>query len=323
MKKTHLLNLILMIGLSLNIQFSYAIDDIKNSQCSTINVANEKIALNSDKNVKILNAFNDTTFSSDIADWKLYVDSESHVGQFFNQPAGIWLKGSDNDLAVVSNAIHNSVKAAPLFVTYFIPTKNSYKPDQNKINDYIIRNINIAKTIGNQRAIIIIEPDLLCLSLNTPGLLTVNQQIITEVVKNYKTFSPNARIYIDAGHSNWHQAYKVAWMLKGAGIDKADGFATNVSNFQFTDNELNYAGTLSKLLNGKRFVIDTSRNGNGPGKERNNAHEWSDPIGIKVGYRPTTLVTHKGLDAFLWVKPPGEADGTAFPAGSWHPELLD
>jgi endoglucanase len=114
----------------------------------------------------------------------------------------------------------------------------------------------------------------------------------------------------------------MAGILKGSGVDLADGFATNISNFQKTNFELAYAKKLSTLLDGKRYIIDTSRNGNGPGKSRGNAPQWSDPIGVKIGYKPTTLVTHEGLDAFLWVKPPGEADGSAFPAGSWHPELI-
>jgi endoglucanase len=59
-------------------------------------------------------------------------------------------------------------------------------------------------------------------------------------------------------------------------------------------------------------VIDTSRNGGAAG-------DWcgDDNTDRRVGQHPTLTP----VDAYLWVKRPGEADGCAFAAGSFQPAL--
>lgn len=259
---------------------------------------------------------------SEITGWKLYKDWNNPSVRYFNQPSGIWLNGTQNDKEIVSRAISVSTEAVPVFVLYFSPTRNNKYPTEFHIKDYLNRNREIAQFIKTNQAIIIVEPDALCLNSDSIVAQEVTQEIIRNIVTIYRQECPNARIYIDAGHSQWVPVYKMARILRKSGIEQADGFSTNVSNFQYTENEIAYAQKLSGLLAGKRFVIDTSRNGNGPGQKRLNGPLWSDPTNIKTGLKPTTVTAHKMLDAFLWVKPPGEADGTAFPAGSWHPELI-
>ena len=83
----------------------------------------------------------------------------------------------------------------------------------------------------------------------------------------------------------------------------------------------------------KGFVIDSSRNGQGPwvGNE-----DWCNPPDRGLGVRPTSNTGVPLLDAYLWVKIPGESDGsctrgTVGPgdpvrrmvdpaAGAWFPE---
>ncbi len=88
------------------------------------------------------------------------------------------------------------------------------------------------------------------------------------------------------------------------------------------------------------FVIDTSRNGQGPWVPDPSLSEpeaWCNPVGRGLGARPTTITGDPLADAFLWVKVPGESDGqchrgTAGPtdpvrgvvdpaAGAWFPAL--
>jgi endoglucanase len=52
------------------------------------------------------------------------------------------------------------------------------------------------------------------------------------------------------------------------------------------------------------FVIDTSRNGNGP-----HGNQWCNPPGRAVGEVPTCDTGEEQCDAFLWIKIPGESDG--------------
>jgi len=91
--------------------------------------------------------------------------------------------------------------------------------------------------------------------------------------------------------------------FQAVAVPEADGFALNVSNFVTTASNVSYGQQVSTLLGGAHFVVDTSRNGNGPGSD------WCNPPGRAVGQRPTSQTGQVGVDAFLWVKRPGESDG--------------
>jgi endoglucanase len=62
------------------------------------------------------------------------------------------------------------------------------------------------------------------------------------------------------------------------------------------------------------FVIDTSRNGKGSwapkeGTTYKDAQTWCNPPDRGLGARPTTRTGNPLVDAFLWIKVPGESDG--------------
>jgi len=97
------------------------------------------------------------------------------------------------------------------------------------------------------------------------------------------------------------------------------------------------------------FVVDTSRNGQGPwiapaganggasGASSGDQQEWCNPPGRGAGPRPTTTTGDPLVDAYLWIKVPGESDGQCLrgtagpadpvrsspdpPAGTWFPEM--
>ncbi len=54
-------------------------------------------------------------------------------------------------------------------------------------------------------------------------------------------------VYVDAGHSAWVPAPEMASRLRAAGIDRADGFSLNVSNYQRTEDLLKYGHEISAL----------------------------------------------------------------------------
>jgi endoglucanase len=65
----------------------------------------------------------------------------------------------------------------------------------------------------------------------------------------------------------------------------------------------------------KHFVVDTSRNGQGPwtpppGKYSGDPQVWCNPPDRGAGTPPTTDTGDPLVDAFLWVKVPGESDGS-------------
>jgi endoglucanase len=100
-------------------------------------------------------------------------------------------------------------------------------------------------------------------------------------------------------------------------VESVRGFATNVANYQTDDDERDYAGRLSRLLGGAHFVVDSGRNGNG------STSSWCNPAGRAYGTEPGYVDDGTALDAFVWVKPPGESDGECGggpPAGEFWPE---
>lgn len=90
----------------------------------------------------------------------------------------------------------------------------------------------------------------------------------------------------------------------------------------------------------KHAVLDTSRNGRGswpaPAGKFKDAETWCNPPGRGLGRRPTLDTGNRYVDAFLWIKIPGESDGACLrgtagpadpargmvapPAGAWFPE---
>ncbi|GAA5206205.1 glycoside hydrolase family 6 protein [Microbacterium kyungheense] len=74
------------------------------------------------------------------------------------------------------------------------------------------------------------------------------------------------------------------------------------------------------------FVIDTSRNGQGtwtpPAGVYSDPEDWCNPPGRGLGERPSTDTGDPLIDAYLWIKVPGESDGKCYrgTAGPIDPE---
>ncbi len=226
----------------------------------------------------------------------------------------------------VQNDVHTLVTAAqakgqtPVLVAYNIPQRDCggfSAGGSNNPDGYTAWINSLAAGIGSAPAYIILEPDALaqisCLSAKDQQ---TRLWLISNAVSTLKN-NPNAKVYIDAAHSNWIDPTTMANYLRGANIARADGFALNVSNFMATSNETTYGSQISSQVSGKHFVIDTSRNGNG-----SNNGEWCNPSGRAIGTKPTTQTGNPLIDAFLWVKVPGESDGSCNggpSAGTWWP----
>lgn len=123
----------------------------------------------------------------------------------------------------------------------------------------------------------------------------------------------NVTTYVDAGHSAWIPATEMAERLRSVGVEKTRGFSVNVAAYQGEAETIAYAEDVVRALgDDSSYVMDTGRNGAGPGDQ------WCNPAGRALGQRPGP--GEGRLDARLWVKPPGESDGTCGggpPAGRW------
>ncbi len=267
----------------------------------------------------------------------------------------------------------------------------------------------------NHKVIVILEPDGLALLPTDCGQPDTYDRV---GLINYAAHSllrdPNAAVYLDAGHSAWHNIGDMAVRLVNAGVQDVRGFFLDVSNYQFTTNSVEYGNWISDCIayatsvvagdygscpnqywNGgpagteiatllgawtgvalspygewsdtstdatlntsginaryasmlgatqptAHFVIDTSRNGQGPwnppaGHPAGDPQDWCNPPDRGVGI-PTTANTGQLLvDAYLWVKLPGASDGQCYrwtsgptdpvrgiqdpAAGLWFPQM--
>lgn len=231
-----------------------------------------------------------------------------------------WFGGWNADVrADADRATLAAAGAVPVFVAYNIPQRDcgglsgggGATPDA-----YRAWIAALADGIGTRRAVVVVEPDALALM---DCLSATDQQVRVDLLR-YAVGVLRAKgkisVYLDAGHSRWHSAATMADRLKRADVASAAGFALNVSNFQTTASNLAYGEELSRAVGGKRFVVDTSRNGLGPTAD----NQWCNPDGRALGAAPTASTGHALADAFLWVKRPGESDGAcngAPAAGQW------
>ncbi|MEV4716683.1 glycoside hydrolase family 6 protein [Micromonospora noduli] len=219
----------------------------------------------------------------------------------------------------------NAAQQIPVLAVYEITNRDcggasaGGAPDLNQYQTWVS---NFARGLGNQTVIIILETDSLALlTCLSAAEINARNQAISTATRTIKSGNPNAKVYLDGGHSTWNSAGETANRLRAAGVQYADGFFTNVSNYNSTSSEANFGRAVISSLNGmgisgKRQVIDTSRNGGASG-------DWcgDDNTDRRIGQYPTTNTGDGNIDAYLWVKPPGEADGCRFTAGSFQPEL--
>ena len=237
-------------------------------------------------------------------------------------PAAIWLLPEDfptTDVGAYVSSVATTAaeqEKTPVFVVYGIPNRDCSQESAGGLTEaeYPGWVQAIADGLTAKKAVVILEPDSLALSEECGNTAERAAQVSDAVDR---LLSPTLSVYLDGGHSNWKSVQVQADLLTAAGVGKVRGFATNVSNFNTTADEIAYNEQLSAQLGGKNYVIDTSRNGNGSNGE------WCNPSGRALGDSPTAVNDGTALDALLWIKNPGESDGQCNggpAAGEWWPE---
>ncbi|MFD5465269.1 glycoside hydrolase family 6 protein [Kitasatospora sp. NPDC127059] len=229
------------------------------------------------------------------------------------QPSSQWL-GEQGAREIADQVSRRAAEAGrtAVFVAYDIPHRDCGQysaggaPDAASYRSWIT---GIGQALGDRRAWVVLEPDAVAHTLDTCGikgdLAAERYGLLAFAVQELKKH-PNVRVYLDAGNPGWAQdPEEMAAALRKSGIATADGFAVNVANFYPTDRNVDYGNRLSAALGGKHFVIDTSRSGNGSA----GAESWCNPPGRALGEAPTDATGRPGVDAYLWIKNPGESDG--------------
>jgi endoglucanase len=312
-------------------------------------------------------------------------------------PQAAWF--TDGSPAEVERAVRETTRAAarahrvPVLVAYNIPFRDCAQYSAGGAVDgaaYQAWIDGFAKGIGVHNAVVILEPDSLgIIPFNTtifgaadwckptvtdaegnvtpaPGATPADRYAqLNYAVDSILAKAPRASIYLDGTHSAWLGVGEAAFRLASAGVQRAQGFFLNVSNFQPTseltqfgtwvsdcitaatagapwaaghfdwcpsqyDPATNYATVnyspdfaatvtagLEPLMGGAaattHFVLDTSRNGQGPWTPTAvypDAQVWCNPPGRGVGPRPTVATGIPLADAEIWIKGPGESDGS-------------
>jgi len=237
------------------------------------------------------------------------------------QPVATWLGSWLSDAQLVKK-IDSTVAAAekagstPVFVTYNIPNRDcgSHSAGGSADNAAYLRwNALVASRLAGHRVAVVVEPDALSLITNCPAQTNGREATIASAVRTLADAGVPA--YIDAGNSNWVPPQTMAARLKAAGVDRARGFATNVSNYYPVEAERGYADKVSALVGGAHYVIDTSRNGRGW------RGDWCNAPGAGLGVVPRVQDGTTRLDALLWIKTAGASDGPCNggpAAGQWY-----
>ncbi|WP_171114038.1 MULTISPECIES: glycoside hydrolase family 6 protein [unclassified Streptomyces] len=250
------------------------------------------------------------------------------IRKIAQQPTGEWI-GPENPEQEARGFTEAAAKAdrTALLVLYNIPHRDCGQysgggaADGNAYRAWID---GVAQGIGDRSATVILEPDAVLHLVDgcTPGEFHEERyDLLTYAVDKLKS-QQNTKVYLDAGNAGWGHPDQIHEPLNRAGIARADGFSVNVSNFYSTEDSITYGKQLSAKVGNKHFVIDTSRNGNGPYTEGDPDERWCNPPGRALGETPTTNTADPLVDAYLWIKRPGESDGECKggpKAGAWWP----
>ena len=323
--------------------------------------------------------------SGDLRDSALITSMES-------LPRAVWFtRGTP---AQVSSQVEQTMAAAaaqratPVLVAYDIPGRDCARYSAGGALDlasYEAWIAAFASGIGSGQAVVILEPDSLGNMPSGCGLpssaypFTDADRLaeLQDAVSVLKTH-PGTSVYLDGTHSAWQPVGTITQRLLQAGVQRAQGFFLNVSNFQPTAELADYGTWISdciamvtsasnafygqpsacasqyrpatqsdfstwgltsrwyaRNMGGAvattRFVIDTSRNGRGPNSMRSYASapydqpasvvaalasgSWCNPPASGLGQQPTADTGVPLLDAYLWIKSPGQSDGQCDAAG--------
>jgi cellulose 1,4-beta-cellobiosidase len=215
---------------------------------------------------------------------------------------------------------------------------NKYK------TEYIDVIAGLIKKYPNTAMALVIEPDSLPNLVTNSDLTTCQNSAsgyrdgVAYALKSLNL--PNVVMYLDAGHGGWlgwdanlkPGAQELAKAYTSAGKPKQfRGIATNVAGWnawdlspgEFSDksdakynscqNEKQYVTTFGAALKTagmpNHAIVDTGRNGvQGLREEWGN---WCNVKGAGFGIRPSADTGTELADAFVWVKPGGESDGTS------------
>ncbi|GAA1507356.1 endoglucanase [Agromyces terreus] len=327
-------------------------------------------------------------------------------------PSADWItKGTPAEAEAAVDAIVTAATATgtvPVLVAYNLPFRDCSQYSAGGAADteaYEAWIDGFAAGIDGRHAAVILEPDGLgIIPWNTDGngnaewCRPADLDPATAASDRYAQLNyavdalkgaGETAVYLDGTHSGWLGVGDISQRLIRAGVDRADGFFLNASNYVETERLQKYGTWISDCIHldqnswwqaawcgsqyypadpndfstwtatdaaydqafadtglardpsaQAHFVIDTSRNGQGPwtapADKYSDPEVWCNPPERGIGELPSTTTGEALVDAYLWIKVPGESDGQCYrgtggpldpergiqdpAAGAWFPE---
>ena len=256
-----------------------------------------------------------------------------------DQPRAIWLGDWTKD---VTKMVNDAVTAAgstqiAVFVAYNIPQRDGTDYSAGGALDTVAYwkfIAQIAAGVKRRECWVVLEPDALAHvdfliadgvtpedALNQPAFAK-RIAMLSAAVDTLT--AAGAKVFIDAGSYNWVPASVMVPRLIAAGVARAAGFCVNPSDSETTANSVRFANEVREGIRYKTgvsvgFVVDVGRNGAGAPAGGGEA-AWCNPSSLRIGAKPTLVTGIPNCRGLLWIKPPGESDGTCNggpSAGTW------
>ncbi|HYX37804.1 MAG TPA: glycoside hydrolase family 6 protein [Oligoflexus sp.] len=241
--------------------------------------------------------------------------------QLAEQPTAVWFTPAETNPLAAAQRLAQSVAGTDRYAVAVIaalPKKDCARFSTPGLAPQAYRSWleSLVQGLGETPTYWILEPEALLLT----GCLTADEvkermSLLAESILVLKK-NPKAQVYMDVGFPGWLSVDEAVQRLLTAGVLAGDGFAINVGQYHWTEDCIRYGQEISQRLGGKSFVIDTSRNGKGPVSRE----AWCNPKSRAIGQTPQAPTGIKGLDAYLWLKKPGDSDGSCNggpAAGQW------
>jgi endoglucanase len=198
-------------------------------------------------------------------------DLANDIRAMIKTPQAVWVTGGSGQWLTRSIKAEAQRAAAkktmPVFVAYNIPLRDCSQYSAGgatSVTEYKAWIDAFAAGIGDHEAAVMLEPDGLGI---IPWYTTINGNLEwcqpAEVdpataandrfaMLNYAvdrlTALPDTSVYLDGTHSAWLGVGDIADRLVKAGVQRADGFFLNVSNYETTERQLKYDDWISKCI---------------------------------------------------------------------------
>ena len=195
-------------------------------------------------------------------------------------PQAVWFsKGTPEEVqSAVSNVVVRAVHdhSLPVLVSSNRPYRDCAGLSAGGAKDaaaYQAWIEGFARGIGNEHAVVILEPDstgFLPYNTSLDGTLDWCKPTVTDArgktvpapgataaeayaqiegaVESLRKLAPNTLVYLDGAHPSWLFVGEVAYRLYRSGVLDTQGFAVNVSNFRLTKQSIQYGTWISQCI---------------------------------------------------------------------------